>query len=123
MVQRFNDSTGINVNERRKVEEENQFFHHQIDRLDFLSRYILFVSGFLLSETSVIFNQLENFVNGLTKSSEIRSESARKILSEVIRVVVAGNLIDNGNRLKETTNQVESSLETSSCLEMCSIFF
>ena len=78
---------------------------NQFDRLDF-DRYILFASGFLLSETSVIFNQLENLVNSLTKSNEIKSKKIQSILGNIVRFVVAGNLIENTNRLKDSTNQV-----------------
>ncbi|CAF4542860.1 unnamed protein product, partial [Rotaria magnacalcarata] len=37
-------------------------------------KYILFASGFLLSESSVIFNQLECLVNSLTQPTNIQSE-------------------------------------------------
>lgn len=75
-----------------------------IDTLSY--RYILFASGFILSETSTIFNQLENFVNSLTQPTNIQSAKEKSILSNVIRVVVAGNLIESSSRLKDTTNQV-----------------
>jgi hypothetical protein len=71
-----------------------------------LYRYILFASGFLLSETSIIFNQLEYLVNSLTQPANIQSKQIKLILSNIIRVVVAGNLIENSNRLKDATNQV-----------------
>ncbi|CAF3675533.1 unnamed protein product [Adineta steineri] len=70
-------------------------------------RYILLASGFLLSETSIIFNQLEYLVNSLTQSSNIQSKQIQNILSNIIRFVVAGNLIESSNRLKETTNQAK----------------
>ncbi len=71
-----------------------------------ISRYILFASGFLLSETSIIFNQLEYLVNSLTQPTIIPSKQIQSILSNIIRFVVAGNLIENSNRLKDSTNQV-----------------
>ena len=71
-----------------------------------LCRYILFASGFLLSETSIIFNQLENLINSLTKPEQIQSKKIQMILSNMIRFVVAGNLVENSNRLKDSTNQV-----------------
>lgn len=69
-------------------------------------RYVLFASGFLLSETSVIFNQLEYLVNALTQRTTTHAKAVRNIFSNVVRFVVAGNLIESSNRLKETTNQV-----------------
>jgi len=69
-------------------------------------RYILFASGFLLSETSIIFNQLEYLVNSLTQPTNIKSKQLKLILSNIIRFVIAGNLIENSNRLKDSTNQV-----------------
>ena len=69
-------------------------------------RYILFASGFLLSETSIIFNQLEYLVDSLTKTANLSSKKLKEIFSNVIRFVVAGNLIENSNRLKDSTNQV-----------------
>lgn len=71
-----------------------------------LCRFILFASGFLLSETSVIFNQLENLINSLTQPEKIQSKKIQAILSNMVRFVVAGNLIENANRLKDATNQV-----------------
>ncbi|CAF2654721.1 unnamed protein product [Rotaria sp. Silwood2] len=70
-------------------------------------KFILFTSGFLLSETSIIFNQLEYLVNSLTQTTNIQSEQIKFILSNIIRFVVAGNLIESSNRLKESTNQAK----------------
>jgi hypothetical protein len=83
--------------------EMNEFDNHSFN---LLYRYILFASGFLLSETSIIFNQLEYLVNSLTQPENIQSKQIKLILSNIIRVVVAGNLIENSNRLKDATNQV-----------------
>lgn len=74
--------------------------------LNLLFRYILFASGFLLSETSIIFNQLEYLVNSLAHPANIQSKKLKSILSNTIRFIVAGNLIENSNRLKDSTNQV-----------------
>jgi len=81
-----------------------------IQFLNVLYRYILFASGFLLSETSIIFNQLEYLVNSLTQPTNIRLEKLKFILSNTIRFIVAGNLIENSNRLKDSTNQVRFSI-------------
>ncbi|CAF3408195.1 unnamed protein product [Rotaria socialis] len=70
-------------------------------------KYILFASGFLLSESSVIFNQLECLVNSLTQPTNIQSEQLKTILANTIRFIVAGNLIESSNRLKDTTNQAK----------------
>jgi hypothetical protein len=80
-------------------------FHNRMNCF-FFFRFILFASGFLLSETSIIFNQLEYLVNSLTQTENIQSEKIKFILSNIIRFVVAGNLIENFNRLKDSTNQV-----------------
>ncbi|CAF4642544.1 unnamed protein product, partial [Rotaria socialis] len=70
-------------------------------------KYILFTSGFLLSESSVIFNQLECLVNSLTQPTNIQSEQLKTILTNTIRFIVAGNSIESSNRLKDTTNQAK----------------
>ena len=90
----------------RKTRGERLALRRSVDVTDESRRYILFASGFLLSETSVIFNQLENLVNALTQSTNVKSKAIQSILSNTVRFVVAGNLIDSSNRLKETTNQV-----------------
>ena len=69
-------------------------------------RYILFASGFLLSETSTIFIQLEYLVNSLTQTINIQSEQMKFILNNIVRFVVAGNLIESSIRLKDSTNHV-----------------
>jgi hypothetical protein len=100
-----------------KIFQFQRNYHHQkrksknkknciFNFLNVLYRYILFASGFLLSETSVIFNQLEYLVNSLTQPTNIQLEKLKFILSNTIRFVVAGNLIENSNRLKDSTNQV-----------------
>ncbi|CAF0960264.1 unnamed protein product [Rotaria sordida] len=70
-------------------------------------KFILFASGFLLSETSIIFNQLEYLVNSLTQPTNIQSEQIKFILSNSIRFIVAGNLIESSTRLKDSTNQAK----------------
>lgn len=68
-------------------------------------KYILFASGFLLSETSIIFNQLEYLVNSFTQTNQ--SNEIQQIFQNILRFIVAGNLIDNSNRLKDSTNQAK----------------
>ncbi|CAF1605062.1 unnamed protein product [Adineta ricciae] len=70
-------------------------------------KYVLFASGFLLSETSTIFNQLESLTNSLAQATNIESTPVKTILSNILRFVVAGNLIESSNRLKDTTNQAK----------------
>ncbi|CAM4810286.1 unnamed protein product [Rotaria magnacalcarata] len=77
-------------------------YHHQ-KRINIF----YFSSGFLLSESSVIFNQLECLVNSLTQPTNIQSKQLKVILSNTIRFIVAGNLIESSNRLKDTTNQAK----------------
>jgi hypothetical protein len=92
-----------NYQHQKRISKNNEFSDQF---LNVSYRYILFASGFLLSETSIIFNQLEYLVNSLTQTINNQSEQIKLIFSNIIRFVVAGNLIENSNRLKDSTNQV-----------------
>ncbi|CAF0785638.1 unnamed protein product, partial [Didymodactylos carnosus] len=70
-------------------------------------KFVIFVSGFQLSENSIIFDQMQTFVQSFSPSklSSNCDKQVQKILSNTIRVLVVGNLVDNSTRSKEFTNQ------------------
>ncbi|CAF2185434.1 unnamed protein product [Rotaria magnacalcarata] len=70
-------------------------------------KYILFALGFLLFETSIIFNQLEYLINSLTQSINLQCGQIKLILSNIIRFVVSGNLTESSDRFKDSTNQAK----------------